>query len=161
MDDSFDNRSWLTRQKDKALPQPMADFKEECMAPDKRDPKNLHSEVLINFEDIIAEPDGYHSSKYVWHMAMEIYGWGKTHAYELFSFLFGIPMAFLWGCLYAVVACLHVWIYAPLSRSQNIKAGCWRSCWGLCIATCFDPVFESMGKAFNSVDIHTEKIIIE
>ena len=103
MDDSFDNRSWLSKQKDKALPQSMADFKAESMAPDKRDPKNLHGDVLINFEDIIAEPEGYHSSKYVWHMATEIYGWGKTHAYELFSFLFGIPMAFIWGCLYRVV----------------------------------------------------------
>ena len=164
MDDSFDGqkkKSWIERQKDKALPQSMADFKDECMDPASRDPKNLHSEVLISFEDIIAEPTGYHSSKYTWNMAKEIYGWGKTHAYELFSFLFGIPMSFLWGCLYAVVACLHVWCYAPLARSQNIKAGCWRNCWGICIATCMDPVFESAGKVFNAVDIHTEKIIVE
>lgn len=164
MDDSFDtsqNRTWIERAKDKALPQSMASFKEEALDPGARDPKGLHGDVLINFEDIIAEPSGYHSSKYVWHMAQEIYGWGRKHVYELFSFFFGIPLSFLWGCLYAVVACLHVWCYAPLARSQSIKASCWRNCWGICIATCMDPVFQSMGTIFNHVDIHTEKIIVE
>lgn len=156
-----EHKTWIERQKDKALPQSMEEFKRECMDPTSRDPKNLHEDVLINFEDIIAEPHGYHSSKYTWNMSKTIYGWGKGNAYELFSFLFGIPMSFFWGCLYAIVACMHVWCYAPLKRSQSIKANCWRGCWGTCITSCFDPIFDSAGKMFNSVDIHTEKIVVE
>lgn len=155
------NSSWLENAKNKALPESMEEFKTNYMAPSKRDPNNIHGDVLINFEDIIAEPAGYHSSKYTWNMSQQMYGWGKGNAYELFSFLFGIPMSFFWGCLYAIVACLHVWIYAPLKRSQKIKANCWQGCWGTCIQTCFDPLFDSAGKVFNSVDITTEKIVIE
>lgn len=157
----FEEDSFFERQKNKALPETMAEFKASQIATGQRDPKNLHSDVMINFEDIIAEPEGYHSSKYSWHMSTEIYGWGKMHAYELLSFLFGVPMSMFWGCLYAIVACLNVWIYNPLKRSQTIKASCWKNCWGLCIQTCFDPVFQSAGKVFENIDISTEKIVIE
>lgn len=157
--ESFSTKQWIEDKKNKALPQTMAEFKADTQH--TRDPKNLHSEVLINFEDIIAEPSGYHSSNYTWNMSRTIYSWGKTNAYELTSFIFGIPLSFFWGCLYAIIACLNVWIYAPMKRSQSIKANCWRGCWGTCIKTCFDPLFDSAGKVFSSVDIHTEKVVIE
>jgi len=153
------NNSWIENAKNKALPQSMESFKYATAV--DRDPKNLHSEVLINFEDIIAEPQGYHSAKYTWNMSHTIYDWGKKNAYEFTSCLFGVPMSFFWGCLYALIACLHVWIYAPMKRSQSIKANCWRGCWGTCIKTCFDPLFDSAGKVFSNVDIHTEKVVIE
>jgi len=141
---------------EKALPESVQEFKER----ENRDPENLNDDVQINFSDIIAEPKGYHSSKYVWHMAMEIYIWGKDVFYQLLSFLFGIPMSLIWGCLFAVVACLHVWCYSPWRRSHIIKMNCWQQFWSVIIKACFDPFFESAGKVYSNINVKTEKIIV-
>lgn len=141
---------------EKALPESVQDFKDR----EDRDPQNLNDDVQINFSDIIAEPSGYHSSKYVWHMAMEIYIWGKDVFYQLLSFLFGIPLSLIWGCLFAVVACLHVWCYSPWRRSHIIKMNCWQQFWSVIIKACFDPFFESAGKVYSNINVKTEKIIV-
>jgi len=46
---------------------------QEFKAREDRDPEGLNSDVRINFEEIIAEPEGYHSSKYIWHLSNEVY----------------------------------------------------------------------------------------
>lgn len=138
----------------------VSEFKKSTRGANGRDPNNLHEDVKINFDDIIAEPADYHSSKYTWHMAKEIYSWGKTHAYEFFSFFFGIPMSLIWSCVFAFVACLHVWCYAPMKRSHRIKMGCWSHFWSIIISSCFDPVFTSAGKTWSNIEIRTEKIIV-
>merc|ERR1719454_1732679 len=76
--------------------------------------EKLNDDVKIKFEEIIAEPDGYHSSKYIWHLSNEVYLFCKDAGYQIMSLFCGIPMAAFWGVLFAFVACAHVWIYAPL-----------------------------------------------
>jgi len=152
---SFLDKS-LARMAEKALDEPVQSFKGRP----NRDPLQINDEVRINFEDIIAEPNGYHSSKYVWHMSTTIYNWGKDAAYQFVSFVFGIPLSLLWGCVFALVACCHVWFYSPLRRSHVIKMGCWSQFWSVVISSCFDPLFESTGKVFSNVNINTERIVI-
>jgi len=137
----------------KALDTTVSDFKNQS----DRDPNKINNEIQIQFEDIIAEPEGYHSSKYVWHMSYTIYNFGKDAAYQLVSFIFGIPLSLLWGCLFASVACCHVWCYSPLRRSHNIKMGCWSQFWSVIISSCFDPLFVSVGKVVGDVNIKMEK----
>jgi len=154
---SEESKPFLSGAKDymtnKALDESVRDFKSH----ENRDPNSINNEVRIQFEDIIAEPDGYHSSTYVWHMSSTIYNFGKDAAYQLVSFIFGIPLSLIWGCLFASVACCHVWCYSPLRRSHNIKMGCWKHFWAVIIGACFDPLFESTGKVFSNVNIRTEK----
>lgn len=138
--------------------QSVQEFKEETRY--NRDPQSLHDNVKIQFSDIIAEPQGYHSAKYIWNMSQTIYSWAKTASYELMSGIFGVPMSLLWGCLFAVVACMHVWIYAPMKSSHQIKMGCWSHFWSIIVKSCCDPIFESAGKTMSHVHIHTEKIIV-
>jgi len=62
-------RSRMTGSKTPGLDQSVQDFK----AQEDRDPEKLNDDVKIRFEEIIAEPDGYHSSKYIWHLSHEVY----------------------------------------------------------------------------------------
>lgn len=141
----------------KALDESVQDFKNN----ENRDPNRINDDIQIQFADIIAEPEGYHSSKYVWHMSKTIYDFGKDAAYQLVSFIFGIPLSLIWGCLFASVACCHVWCYSPLRRSHNIKMGCWKHFWGVVIGACLDPLFVSTGKIFENVNIRTDKTLVQ
>ncbi|CBY20088.1 unnamed protein product [Oikopleura dioica] len=79
------------------LNQTVQDFK----AIEDRDPKKLNVDVKINFEEIIAEPEGYHSSKYIWHLSKEVYVFFKNASYQVLSLIFGIPLAAFWGLIFA------------------------------------------------------------
>lgn len=156
-DQGFLSSAWKDMA-DQALDESVQDFKQGA-----RDPNAINDEVRVVFEDIIAEPDDYHSSNYVWHMSSYIFNWGKDAAYQFFSFVFGVPLSLFWGCFFALTACLHVWCYAPLKRSQSIKMGCWKQFLTVTLSVIFDPLFESAGKTFSQIDVQhtTEKITID
>jgi len=118
-----------------------------------RDPSNVNEDVQIHFEDIIAEPDSFHSSTYVWKTSTFIFKFGKDAAYQFFSFFLGVPLSFFWGCFFALTACMHVWCYAPLKRSQSIKMGCWSQFLSKLLSVIFDPFFSSVGKTFSQVKV--------
>lgn len=136
-------------EKTPGLPITVADFK----AAENRDPNNVNDDVKIRFEEIIAEPEGYHSSKYIWHLSNEVYQFVKNAGYYFLSCICGVPIACFWGMLFAFVACVHVWVYSPLFKNCKIKMGCWSNFWSLILATIFDPFFESCAKMCGSVKI--------
>lgn len=126
---------------------------QEFKANEDRDPEKLNDDVKIRFEEIIAEPDGYHSSKYIWHLSHEVYIFCKDASYQVLSLFCGIPMAALWGILFAFVACAHVWIYAPLKRSHIIKMKCMADFLRPMYKVVLDPFFESVGKCCGAISI--------
>jgi len=130
---------------------------QEFKAREDRDPEGLNNDVRINFEEIIAEPEGYHSSKYIWHLSNEVYRFFKDIMYQVFSLIFGVPLAAFWGLIFAFVACTHVWFYSPLKRSHKIKMGCIAEFWSVILKVVFNPFFESIGKCFGSISI-TKKV---
>jgi len=130
---------------------------QEFKAREDRDPEGLNNDVRINFEEIIAEPEGYHSSKYIWHLSNEVYRFFKDIMYQVFSLIFGVPLAAFWGLIFAFVACTHVWFYSPLKRSHKIKMGCVAEFWSVILKVVFNPFFESIGKCFGSISI-TKKV---
>merc|ERR1712227_422121 len=111
---------------------------QEFKAREDRDPEGLNSDVRINFEEIIAEPEGYHSSKYIWHLSNEVYRFFKDIMYQVFSLIFGVPLAAFWGLIFAFVACTHVWFYSPLKRSHKIKMGCIAEFWSVILKVNFN-----------------------
>lgn len=119
-----------------------------------RDPHNVNDDVQINFADIIAEPDSFQSTAYVWTTSKFIFSYGKDAAYQFLSFVLGVPLSCFWGLFFALTACMHVWVYAPLKRSQSIKMGCWAHFLSKLLSVIFDPFFESVGKTFSEVKVH-------
>merc|ERR1712031_43606 len=129
----------------------VSDFKKQ-----DRDPHKVNDDVQINFADIIAEPDSFQSTSYVWTMSKFIFAYGKDAAYQFMSFILGVPLSCFWGLFFALTACMHVWIYAPLKRSQSIKMGCWSQFLTKLLSVIFDPFFASVGKTFSEVKVKHE-----
>ncbi|XP_078392279.1 caveolin-3-like [Cetorhinus maximus] len=111
-----------------------------------RDPKHLNDEIVkVEFEELVAEPEGWYSLAPVWrfgHSAFTVSGyWG----YRILTALFGIPMAVLWGFLYAWVSFWQVWAAGPCLRCYLMELECLAVTFPVCIRGICDPLFHAAG----------------
>ncbi|XP_058930385.2 caveolin-1 isoform X1 [Kogia breviceps] len=125
-----------------------------------RDPKHLNDDVVkIDFEDVIAEPEGTHSFDGIWKASFTTFTVTKYWFYRLLSALFGIPMALIWGIYFAILSFLHIWAVVPCIKSFLIEIQCISRVYSICVHTFCDPLFESIGKIFSNIHINTQKEI--
>ncbi|NXH94713.1 CAV1 protein, partial [Pachycephala philippinensis] len=125
-----------------------------------RDPKHLNDDVVkIDFEDVIAEPEGTHSFDGIWKASFTTFTVTKYWFYRLLSAIFGIPMALIWGIYFAILSFLHIWAVVPCIRSYLIEIQCISRVYSICIHTFCDPLFEAIGKVFSSIRATVRKEI--
>ncbi|NWH63948.1 CAV1 protein, partial [Geococcyx californianus] len=125
-----------------------------------RDPKHLNDDVVkIDFEDVIAEPEGTHSFDGIWKASFTTFTVTKYWFYRLLSAIFGIPMALIWGIYFAILSFLHIWAVVPCIRSYLIEIQCISRVYSICIHTFCDPLFEAIGKMFSSIRATVQKEI--
>ncbi|CAL8353248.1 unnamed protein product [Boreogadus saida] len=123
-----------------------------------RDPKQINEDVVkVEFEDVIAEPDGTHSLDGVWKLSYTTFTVSKYWCYRILSAIFGIPVALLWGFLFACISFCHIWTVMPCIKSCLIESQCISRIYSLCIQTFCDPFFEALGKIFSSVRVALRK----
>ncbi|XP_009285149.1 PREDICTED: caveolin-1 [Aptenodytes forsteri] len=113
----------------------------------------------IDFEDVIAEPEGTHSFDGIWKASFTTFTVTKYWFYRLLSAIFGIPMALVWGIYFAILSFLHIWAVVPCIRSYLIEIQCISRVYSICIHTFCDPLFEAMGKMFSSIRATVRKEI--
>ncbi|XP_012680322.3 caveolin-3-like [Clupea harengus] len=119
-----------------------------------RDPKSLNEDaVRLDFDDVIAEPDGTHSLDGVWKTSYTAFTISKYWCYRLLSALLGVPLALLWGVLFAVLSFCHVWVVGPCIRSCLLESQCLGQVYGHGVRTLCDPLCESVGRMFQSVRV--------
>ncbi|XP_065278932.1 caveolin-1 isoform X1 [Emys orbicularis] len=125
-----------------------------------RDPKRLNDDVVkIDFEDVIAEPDGTHSFDGIWKASFTTFTVTKYWFYRLLSAIFGIPLALIWGIYFAILSFLHIWAVVPCIRSYLIEIQCISRVYSICIHTFCDPLFEAIGKMFSTIRATVRKEI--
>ncbi|MBN3277163.1 CAV3 protein, partial [Polyodon spathula] len=123
-----------------------------------RDPKQINEDVIkVDFEDVIAEPDGTHSLDGVWKVSYTTFTVSKYWCYRVLSAIFGIPMALIWGFLFACISFCHVWAVVPCIKSYMIEIQCVSRIYSLCIQTFCDPFYEALGKIFSSIRVALRK----
>ncbi|XP_061688941.1 caveolin-3 isoform X1 [Syngnathoides biaculeatus] len=123
-----------------------------------RDPKQINEDVVkVEFEDVIAEPDGTHSLDGVWKLSYTTFTVSKYWCYRILSAIFGIPVALLWGFLFACISFCHIWAVMPCIKSCLIESQCVSRIYLLCIQTFCDPLFEALGKLFGGVRVALRK----
>ncbi|MBN3270462.1 CAV3 protein, partial [Polyodon spathula] len=123
-----------------------------------RDPKQINEDVIkVDFEDVIAEPDGTHSLDGVWKVSYTTFTVSKYWCYRVLSAIFGIPMALIWGFLFACISFCHVWAVVPCIKSYMIEIQCVSRIYSLCIHTFCDPFYEALGKVFSSIRVALRK----
>uniref|UniRef100_A0A8C0U7Q4 Caveolin n=1 Tax=Cyanistes caeruleus TaxID=156563 RepID=A0A8C0U7Q4_CYACU len=113
----------------------------------------------IDFEDVIAEPEGTHSFDGIWKASFTTFTVTKYWFYRLLSAIFGIPMALIWGIYFAILSFLHIWAVVPCIRSYLIEIQCISRVYSICIHTFCDPLFEAIGKVFSSIRATVRKEI--
>uniref|UniRef100_A0A8D0GNI1 Caveolin n=1 Tax=Sphenodon punctatus TaxID=8508 RepID=A0A8D0GNI1_SPHPU len=111
----------------------------------------------VDFEDVIAEPAGIHSFDGVWKASSSSFTLSKYWCYRLLSGALGLPLALLWGFLFACVSFCHIWGAVPCVKSYFIEVQCCGRCYALCVRTFCDPIFQAVGKACSNVRVALRK----
>ncbi|XP_063288733.1 caveolin-3-like [Pelobates fuscus] len=126
----------------------------------QRDPKHINQEVVqVEFEDVIAEPEGTHSFDGVWKVSNSTFTVTKYWCYRVLSAVLGLPLALLWGFLFACLSFCHIWAVMPCIKSYLIEVQCVGQFYAVCVRTFCDPIFEAAGKALSGIRVAMRKEI--
>ncbi|KAL2091222.1 hypothetical protein ACEWY4_013485 [Coilia grayii] len=152
-----DSRSCTSSQAtDRILPTATSNSREINLV--DRDPKSLNGDtVRVDFDDVIAEPDGTHSLDGVWRASYTAFTISKYWCYRLLSAVLGVPLALLWGTLFATLSFCHVWLVRPCTSSCVMQSQCLGRVYGHGVRTICDPLCASLGRVFQSVQVVLQK----
>ncbi|XP_072287366.1 caveolin-3-like [Pyxicephalus adspersus] len=124
----------------------------------QRDPKKINQDVVqVEFEDVIAEPDSIHSFDGVWKASGTTFTVTKYWCYRVLSAILGLPLALIWGFLFACLSFCHIWAVVPCVKSYLIEVHCLGQFYAVCVRTFCDPVFEAVGKALGGIRVALRK----
>uniref|UniRef100_A0A9L0S7X7 Caveolin n=1 Tax=Equus caballus TaxID=9796 RepID=A0A9L0S7X7_HORSE len=146
-----------------------------------RDPKNINEDIVkrsisitwelvrnaesqapprmcqVDFEDVIAEPVGTYSFDGVWKVSYTTFTVSKYWCYRLLSTLLGVPLALLWGFLFACISFCHIWAVVPCIKSYLIEIQCISHIYSLCIRTFCNPLFAALGQMCSNIKVMLRK----
>ncbi|EPY72844.1 caveolin-3 [Camelus ferus] len=123
-----------------------------------RDPKNINEDIVkVDFEDVIAEPVGTYSFDGVWKVSYTTFTVSKYWCYRLLSTLLGVPLALLWGFLFACISFCHIWAVVPCIKSYLIEIQCISHIYSLCIRTFCNPLFAALGQVCSNIKVMLRK----
>ncbi|XP_062579408.1 caveolin-1-like [Saccostrea cucullata] len=114
-----------------------------------RDPNNINNHLKVQFEDVLAEPEGVRSLDCVWKLSYKCFTCWKSLCYFIMSTCCGICLAAEWGCQFSYIAFLHVWNITPCFKILELNCGFLQKLYGLCIHCCLDPMCEGCGLIFH------------
>ncbi|KAL0600215.1 Caveolin-3 [Plecturocebus cupreus] len=107
----------------------------------------------VDFEDVIAEPVGTYSFDGRVEGELHHLHRLKYWCYRLLSTLLGVPLALLWGFLFACISFCHIWAVVPCIKSYLIEIQCISHIYSLCIRTFCNPLFAALGQVCSSIKV--------
>ncbi|VFV19939.1 caveolin 3 [Lynx pardinus] len=113
--------------------------------------------LQVDFEDVIAEPVGTYSFDGVWKVSYTTFTVSKYWCYRLLSTLLGVPLALLWGFLFACISFCHIWAVVPCIKSYLIEIQCISHIYSLCIRTFCNPLFAALGQICSNIKVMLRK----
>lgn len=96
---------------------------------DIRDPCGVNKHLKIDFSDVLAEPASTHSYDRVWIYSSIAFEAMKLWGYRCLTTLCAVPISCLCGCLFALLACMHIWCVMPCIQVCHTCLPCVRSLW--------------------------------
>ena len=109
--------------------------------------------LQVDFHDIIAEPEGIHSSDCVWTLAFKCFTCSKNLCYVILTILCAIPLAFCWGCEFACVAFCHIWSLSPALKIIEINCVHCRKLFTALLECLLGPICETCGLVFSKIEV--------
>uniref|UniRef100_A0AC34RJB6 Caveolin n=1 Tax=Panagrolaimus sp. JU765 TaxID=591449 RepID=A0AC34RJB6_9BILA len=118
-----------------------------------RDEKSLQTTIDLGFSDIFGEPDAVRSINGIWKVTNCVFLAVRSFFYKLITLIVAIPLAIIFGLLFAIVSALNVFVCVPVGRLLQVPAQWIFKTWNCLISNVFDPVFRSIGLCFNGITI--------
>ncbi|XP_052232586.1 caveolin-1-like [Dreissena polymorpha] len=115
-----------------------------------RDPNHLNDHIKVQFEDVLAEPEGAHSIDCVWKLAYTCFSCWLGLCYKISTLLCGICIAAEWGCEFASVAFYHVWFITPMLKMCELNCAVFSKMTRTCLSCCIEPCCEACGQFFHN-----------
>eukprot|EP00069_Balaena_mysticetus_P018073 bmy_00463T0 len=81
----------------------------------------------------------------------------KYWCYRLLSTLLGVPLALLWGFLFACISFCHIWAVVPCIKSYLIEIQCISHIYSLCVRTFCNPLFAALGQVCSNIKVMLRK----
>jgi len=119
----------------------------------QRDDRQLQTGIDLSVEDIYGEPDSMHSLNGIWKTNYAVFQVVRSFTYKVFSTIVAIPLAVIFGILFALVSAVSVFLCVPAGRLLSIPVGWIAKVWSVVISTVCDPVFQSIGYLFSNVRV--------
>ncbi|XP_020620409.1 caveolin-1-like [Orbicella faveolata] len=130
----------------------------QLIARENRDPMNRNSFLEVDFTDVIAEPDGFHSHERLYNCAFQTFNCTKNCCYLFLTFLCGGPLAFCFGCYFACLGFEYIWCVMPCTQACLMGIRWIGEIFGYCIKAFCDPCFDSIGRMFSKIHVKTENV---
>lgn len=106
---------------------------------------------------MIAEPEGIHSLGLFWKASFLTFTFTKVCCYRFFTAVFGIPLACLWGFIFAFLSLLHIWLVVPLVKVLFINAQMVAQIYGVLIRLFCMPCYEAAGEICHNIRVTVKK----
>ncbi|KAF7639895.1 hypothetical protein Mgra_00000816 [Meloidogyne graminicola] len=119
----------------------------------QRDDRKLHEGIDLGFEQIFGEPDAVHSINGVWRTTITVFLAVRNFIYKLFSLIFAVPLAIVFGILFALFSVLGVYLFVPIGRLLSIPLGWLAKVWSSIVGAILDPICRSFGLIFGNVKV--------
>ena len=72
--------------------------------------------LQLNFDNVLAEPNGWQGFEFVWLLAMKVFKHTKIWFYKIFAALVALPAAFIWAILFSLLTLYYIWFICPMLR---------------------------------------------
>ncbi|XP_054711606.1 caveolin-2-like [Uloborus diversus] len=118
-----------------------------------RDPNNLNEYLQVEFDDVIAEPDGTYTYDCVWGNSKYIFTCAKNCCYKFLTIICAMPIAFVVGCSFACISFQHIWCIGPALRQCRINCYVVRQYLSTILDSCMGPCCSEMGLCLSRIRI--------
>ncbi|XP_041954411.1 caveolin-2 [Alosa sapidissima] len=124
---------------------------------DIRDPYGVNQHLKVEFSDVLAEPVSTHTYDRVWVYSGIGFESGRIWGYRCLTVLCAVPVSLLSGCLFALLACLHIWCVMPCIQVCHTCLPCVRSIWMSVVNIFIRPFCESVSRCCTGVYVSLSK----
>lgn len=114
---------------------------------------NIFFWLQVEFDDVIAEPEGTYSPACVWRNSKYIFTCSKNCCYRCLSIVCGLPIAFIVGCSFACITFQHVWCIGPALRQFTINCHAVKQFLRTALDACMGPCCSTLGLVLSRIRI--------
>ncbi|KAG5836033.1 hypothetical protein ANANG_G00250320 [Anguilla anguilla] len=162
LDDDDDDEDEEALEKLQQTPPPPPEFSTPSPYPslsqlESRDPYGVNQHLKVEFSDVLAEPASPHSCDRVWVYSGIGFESARIWSYRCLTLLLAVPVSLLSGCLFAWLACLHIWCVMPCVQVFHSCLPWVRTLWFSVINIFLGPLCESVSRCCSGLYVTLSK----